>query len=167
MTFARASVRDQHIKSRNCSLQEWKGPPPGLSEGQLHKLAKRSKRGTTEADEWFGIWNLVFPKGDASSSRKVPLVPHLTGNLELVVCAIRDYWSREGKQIIANFLEKKGLQRYEEPDEERNLAALYQTTLDDMIDQAVQKVGDYCNETSSTLGSLWSSLVAVARRWHF
>ncbi|KAK8071494.1 hypothetical protein PG997_011697 [Apiospora hydei] len=167
-TFPRASARDQHIKDRTCSLQEWNGPPQGLSEAQLQTLATRCKPGTTETNQWYDIWNLVdTPKADDSSPQNAPWTPYLTGKLESAVCITRDFWAQRGKFVIAEFLEQRNLRDYHVPDEERNLAALYQITLDSVIDQLVQlfKDDDLHVEPNTTMSKLLSSLRNFCSNW--
>lgn len=163
ITFARASTRDEHIKARACSPQQWKGTPQGLSEGQLQLLAKRCRSSTSEVDQWFKIWHLIFPETDTPSSSppRVPRTPYLAGKFEFAVCVARGYWAREGKQVIADFLEERSLRDYEVPDEERNLSALYQIVLDNVIDRLLQQLRDEedCNVEPRriTLGRMLSS----------
>ncbi|KAK8073183.1 Vegetative incompatibility protein HET-E-1 [Apiospora phragmitis] len=163
-TFGRASARDEHIKTRTCSLQQWKGAPQGLSEGQLQQLAaKRCESSTSEVDQWYGIWHLIYPRTDRTdmpSPPNAPRTPYLAGNLEFAVCVVRSYWAKEGKQVIADFLEQRNLRDYDVPDEERNLSALYQLTLDNLVDQVVQTLKDEDShvEPSNTLSNVLSSL---------
>ncbi|KAK8037844.1 HET-domain-containing protein [Apiospora marii] len=164
-TFPRASMRDQHITTRTCSRQQWNGAPQGLSESQLNTLAKRCKPGTTETTEWFEIWNIIFPKTDMLCSPEPPHTPYLTGVLELAVSVVREYWSRMGTQIIADFLEQRKLRDYDVPNEERNLSALYQVTGDNVVDQLVCNLQENnrhvkpIHSIGATLSSLWKSLL--------
>ncbi|KAK8102036.1 hypothetical protein PG984_015182 [Apiospora sp. TS-2023a] len=164
ITFPEASMRDQHITTRSCSSQEWNGAPQGLSESQLNTLAKRCKPRTTEATEWFEIWNIAFAKTDMSYSPEPPHTPYLTGVLELAVSVVRDYWSRMGTEIIADFLEQRHLRDYDVPNEERNLLALYHVAGDSVVDQLLCNLQDNKQDVNpmhplyATLSSLWKSL---------
>ncbi|KAK7906586.1 hypothetical protein PG985_016323 [Apiospora marii] len=163
ITFSQASLRDQHIMSRTCNTQQRNKAPQGLSENQLHNLAKRCKPGTTEITEWFQIWNLAFPQTDIWNPPEPPHTPYLTGVFELAVSVVRDYWSRTGTQIIADFLDERGLRDYDVPNEERNLSAMYHVTLDEVVDQLVcifQENNNRVNPIHSiaaTLSSIWKS----------
>ncbi|KAK8067423.1 heterokaryon incompatibility protein-domain-containing protein [Apiospora saccharicola] len=167
MTFTRASTRDEHIKARACSLQPQQRPPQGLSESQLQQMAKRSKPTISESDQWFAIWHLIHPETDMSPAPKAPRTPFLTSQLEFAVCVVRSYWARKGRQVIAEFLEQRNLRDYDVPDEERNLSALYQVVLDNVVDQLVQTLRDDENrmEPSSTLSNVLSSLRKFCSKW--
>ncbi|KAK7972179.1 HET-domain-containing protein [Apiospora saccharicola] len=168
-TFARDSTRDQHIRDRTCSPEQCKEAPQGLSEGQLQKLAKRRKPGTSEVNQWFDIWNLIYAKGDVLPPHGAPRTPYLTGKLESAVCIARDFWVQKGKFVIADFLEQRALRDYEVRDEERNLSALYQITLNNVVDQLVQLLADEgsrhiepshaMSNVLSTLRKFWSKLM--------
>lgn len=167
-TFPRASARDRHITARTCSLEEWKGAPQGLSHDQLQRLARRCSPGTSEINQWYDIWNIIHSGDGVSSPRKEPLTPYSTGMLESAVCLVRDFWSQRGRLVIADFLEQRGLQGYEIPDEERNLAALYQVTLNHIVDQVARTMSTRDEnphvDPSSTIGKVLSSIREICSR---
>ncbi|KAK6857285.1 HET-domain-containing protein [Apiospora arundinis] len=164
--FRRASIRDDHIKARACDPQQWKGTPQGLSETQLQSLAQRAKPGTSDGSQWYSIWELVYPDTGVSSPRQAPATPYLTSELESVICVARKFWSQEGQVVVADFLAQRNLQGYRTPNEERSLAALYQITLDSMVDQLVHILrADDCHiEPSSTLSNVIRSFRKLCSR---
>ncbi|KAK7974534.1 hypothetical protein PG989_016382 [Apiospora arundinis] len=165
-TFPRASARDDHIKSRTCSLQEWKGAPQGLSQYQIQRLTKRCTPGTSEMNQWYDIWNLIYSEEGVAPPQEEPLTPYLTGVLESAVCLVRDFWTQKGRLIIADFLEQRDLRGYEVRDEERNLAALYQTILNNVVDLVVRIVrdGDSHLEPSNAIRNMLSTIRKLCPR---
>jgi hypothetical protein len=102
----------------------------GISIEQMELLARRLNAELSQEEKWFAVWDVVFPE--------VPRPPQarLSAPLESDVCRLRDYWARQGRQVIAKFLEDKGLtDYYEMEDEERSLEALYIAVLNQMIDE--------------------------------
>lgn len=135
--FESASDCNKHIRSRSCGLVDTP-LPEGLIEEQMRALARRTTLNTSETSQWFDIWRIVFPLHEAGSDIAMPYTPYLTGQLESKICSLRDFWFSQGQIIIARFLEQKGLQRYDIPDEERNLGILHHVVLNDLIDRLIQ-----------------------------
>jgi hypothetical protein len=129
--FPTTAECDQHIRARSCTVRT-EPDVEGISIEQMKLLARRLDAGLSQEEKWFAVWDVVFPE--------VPR-PHQTrvsAPLESDVCRLRDYWARQGRQVIAKFLEDRGLMDYYEmEDEERSLEALYVAVLDQMIDEMV------------------------------
>jgi hypothetical protein len=126
--FETAAICDDHIRERSCPLRQ--APmPDGLSEEQIQQLSQLVPTPEiTEAEQWYSIWDLVFP------GEQAPSVPYLSSELESTICELRHFWSEKGEGVIAEFLEKQNLQDYKVRDEERNLRALHRVVLEQMID---------------------------------
>jgi hypothetical protein len=122
---------DQHIRARSCTVRTVPDIE-GISIEQMKLLARRLNAELSQEEKWFAVWDVVFPE--------VPRPPQarLSAPLESDVCRLRDYWARQGRQVIAKFLEDRGLTNdYEMEDEERSLEALYIAVLNQMIDEMV------------------------------
>jgi hypothetical protein len=155
--FTMASSRDDHIRDRSCLVNDVKPIPEGVTEEQMSQLAKRFKPWLSKEDQWYAVWKLVF------AGKEPPSLPYLAGDLESVVCVVRDYWSRFGQAVVSDFLEIKGLRDYSIRDEERNLAVLYETVINEVIDKLVSIVKADDNAEVSAFKSV-TKVLAVLRR---
>jgi hypothetical protein len=155
-TFETAATCDDHIRSRMCNPKE-AAFPEGISELQMENLARRKNTPQSEELQWRSVWGIIFPTAD------IPSQPYLIGNVESVVCVMREYWLGTGQDVVSDFLEKKALRDYSLKDEERNLEALYWAVLEGMLDSIVASFrGDYkvsdgkIGEMSAIIRHLWS-----------
>jgi hypothetical protein len=88
-------------------------------------------------EQWYAITRVVCPSIDEGL-----LIPYPTGNVEILVCHIRKFWARRGREVIAEFLRSKHLRDYRDiQNEERSLQALHEVVLNQMVDKAVACVG--------------------------
>jgi hypothetical protein len=129
--FPTTAGRDQHIRARSCTVRTVPDIE-GISIEQMKLLARRLNAELSQEERWFAVWDVVFPD--------VPRPPQarLSTPLEYDVRRLRDYWARQGRQVIAKFLEDSGLtDYYEMEDEEQSLEALYIAVLNQMIDEMV------------------------------
>ncbi|KAI9164158.1 Vegetative incompatibility protein [Paramyrothecium foliicola] len=130
-TFETTAAWRLHMMDRSCTKQSLPNFV-GITQSQMHKLARRACKSTPEQEQWFEVWNIVFP------GEPKPENGFLSGRVESWVCSVRDYWADMGQYIIAQFLLEKGMQNYDLiPNEERELAGLYDAILNHMIDQIV------------------------------
>ncbi|KAK9415483.1 putative C2H2-type domain-containing protein [Seiridium unicorne] len=167
-TFNRASDRDDHIRARTCQKQD-PPVPEGITEDQMHQLARRAKPGTLESSQWLDIWHVVFPVEDGQAKSLPPQTPYLVGELESMVCVARTFWLNEGPLIIAEFLETRGLRAYDVPDEERNLDALHRLILNELIDGLLASSGnddgDPHSSTANVVLGLWTAWRQLREIW--
>ena len=84
---------------------------------------------------WFQIWDIIFPQIERPSS------PFYTGERELRVCAFRQFWMQTGEEFIAEFLEKKECQSYSIQHEERQLQAIYDLVVENVVDRIFDDFG--------------------------
>ncbi|KAJ0120904.1 Vegetative incompatibility protein HET-E-1 [Diaporthe amygdali] len=125
--FPSSKTRDTHIRLRTCH-PKISSSIEGLTGEQDEKLAREEEEPQlSEEMRWFRIWDIIFPHIARPPS------PFYTGQRELNVCAFRRFWMESGENIIADFLEKKESQSYNIRNEERELRALYNLVLQDVV----------------------------------
>ncbi|KAI0133028.1 hypothetical protein F4776DRAFT_625812 [Hypoxylon sp. NC0597] len=130
--FSTTVSSDNHIRRRSCTPRGVPCPE-GINLQQMQQLARRVEDWVPEHLQWLSIWAIVFPGAD------LPDPTYPLSAIESAVCSFRDYWSSHGEHIVSDFLEEKGLRDYESKDEERSLAALHATVLDQVVDHLVEK----------------------------
>ncbi|KAK2605818.1 hypothetical protein QQS21_003772 [Conoideocrella luteorostrata] len=132
-TFESAMVCNRHVTERSCTLQTFPDIE-GITQVQMQQLARRSSPALSEKMKWLAIWKIIFPT-EVRPARAV-----LLGDIEIVVCVLRNFWAERGQYIITAFMEMKGLREYDQvQDEERGLAALYAVVLEQLIEQTIAR----------------------------
>lgn len=130
-TFQEVSLRDEHMRSQECHFEL---PPgfDGLRDSQVRDLEKlgvaEDKGPGIQERQWVKMWCIVF------SCTRRPQSPFYLSQQDLTVYEFRRFWEMSGRHIVANVLEKRGLQQYEIENEERSLQALFSRVADHAVD---------------------------------
>lgn len=94
--FDTASDRDNHTRRRECKTLE---PPfwqefEGVSEDQRKQLSKKSLRTLSVEDQWYQLWDLVFP------SQERPRSAYRCDFLAEIVPILRQEWEIRKSEIL-------------------------------------------------------------------
>ncbi|KUI62532.1 Vegetative incompatibility protein HET-E-1 [Cytospora mali] len=130
--FHTCVARDDHIRSRTCAHNAFP-MPDGVTDWQAEQLYGQTSAVSDEA-QWFKIWDIIFPQTPPPAS------PFFTTANEYGVCHFRNFWMRHGQAIISEFLEKKDIKVDKFKNEERTLAALYQSVLNHAVDRVFDEI---------------------------
>lgn len=93
-TFETAEDRDEHARRSDCKRQ----PAlqfEGISDGQKKKLNEKSCRTVDVTEQWYQMWEIVFPK------QPRPRTVYLGSYLEETVPLLRKLWAVQSTQIMA------------------------------------------------------------------
>lgn len=127
--FKAADVRDEHARSNHCKNL----PDPGfegISEDQKIRLNKSSSRGLDPQEQWFEMWDIIFPGKPRPSSAWVG------SYMEEMVPLLRSLWKNKRSNILAKV--EKGQRR-----------PLDRSLLDDVVGTIFNCLED---EASASLG---------------
>ncbi|KLU86879.1 hypothetical protein MAPG_05886 [Magnaporthiopsis poae ATCC 64411] len=98
--FRDSPLLETHIRKRKC-----REPPGGFRiqgvtalQGKL--LSRRVKRKAGEESQWFGIWDILFPR------QARPKSPYLANELDEFVNTVRHMWQRQRRDIVDSVLAK-------------------------------------------------------------
>lgn len=101
--FKTADARDEHARSKNCDNLE--APSfEGITEAQRNRLNKSSSRGIDPQEQWFEMWDIIFPNNARPSSAWVG------SHMEEMVPLLRSLWSRKNSGIVAKAEKKQARQ---------------------------------------------------------
>lgn len=92
--FKTADARDEHARSKDCDNLEDPGFE-GISEDQKNRLNKSSSRGLDPQDQWFEMWDIIFPDVPRPSSAWVG------SYMEEMVPLLRSLWNHKNSSILA------------------------------------------------------------------
>ncbi|KAK7702404.1 hypothetical protein SLS64_009696 [Diaporthe eres] len=92
--FKTADARDEHARSKDCDNLE--DPRfEGISEDQKNRLNKSSSRGLDPQEQWFEMWDIIFPDEQRPSSAWVG------SYMEEMVPLLRSLWNHKNSSILA------------------------------------------------------------------
>ncbi|UPK99195.1 hypothetical protein LCI18_010130 [Fusarium solani-melongenae] len=132
--FDSASQCDSHVVKRECELGELV-LPEGINYYQKAKLARDDKPNLSNKRRWERINATVFPNEKPLSS------PYLSRGLGLEVSMARDYWAKNGRTVVSDFLKKQGMVGEAGQDDEKAQAALCKLTLENLVNKMVEEHG--------------------------
>lgn len=94
--FDDEDARDRHVIARTCS-PNFMPVVHGITEAQKKKLGERCTTGVSEENQWFMVFDIVFP---GCARPKSPYVdPLLTEELR----SFQDFQASEGPQIVTDY----------------------------------------------------------------
>ncbi|KAK1633492.1 hypothetical protein BDP81DRAFT_494783 [Colletotrichum phormii] len=102
MIFDQETDRDLHVAQRGCLGQE-QARYEGISEEQSRQLTRKADRRLSEEQQWFTVWDIVFPDIPHPDS------PHLGNQIEESMVMIHDFWGASGRSLVSRALRQRGL----------------------------------------------------------
>lgn len=125
--FDSQSQCDSHIIERACELRDLV-LPEGINYYQKAKLARDDKSHLGNKQRWERINATIFPDEESVSS------PYVNNGLGLEVSMARDYWKKNGRAVVSDFLRKQGMSRQDD-----DMATLCKLTLENLVSKIVEE----------------------------
>ncbi|TQV90267.1 hypothetical protein IF1G_11026 [Cordyceps javanica] len=140
--FACPDLRDKHILEARCSPATTSSACSSdvISAQVQISLKNRTSRGLSPIDQWYGIWDLIFP--DMSRPKNV----HFDSLATEMMSTVKDLWKNEGQRIIPCLMRPNTAQPIDEAD--------LQTPMAEMPDKAQDhSEGEPSQEQGVTAGA--------------
>lgn len=98
--FQDEETRDQHARARRCEVVSEGYIPSheGLSQGRMRQVSKRANPSHSPEEQWFTIWDIVFP------SKPRPSSPYIDGVLSEDLCSLREFYTSVGTDMMLDYL---------------------------------------------------------------
>ncbi|WYZ41309.1 hypothetical protein EsH8_V_000204 [Colletotrichum jinshuiense] len=98
--FQNEGARDQHLRARRCDVVEsgYMANHEGLSRAQMRQVSRRANPKQSEEEQWFAIWDTIFPDDPPPSSAYIDNV------LSEDLCNFREFYTSAGTDIILDYL---------------------------------------------------------------
>lgn len=98
--FGSTGDRDEHTRRAQCGNQE---PPQfeGISELQRIELKKSSPKKKSLQEQWFEVWDVIFP------GRQRPQSASIGNYVEEMVPLLRDLWNKRRMEIISDVIDSR------------------------------------------------------------
>lgn len=99
--FTTNKDRDEHCRRADCETQD---PPQfeGITDNQRNELKKSSPKKKPLQEQWFEVWDVVFP------GRPRPLSAFIGNYVEEMIPLLRDLWNEKSAEIISGVIETRG-----------------------------------------------------------
>ncbi|KAK7992961.1 hypothetical protein PG996_012015 [Apiospora saccharicola] len=124
-----------HNRSASCTLEDFM-KPAGIAKDQKKELGTRVGRKLGLAEQWYQVWEIGFPLLDH------PISPFVESPIQEVLAGFREYWAENGQSIITERIQGIAALPYSVPHEERDLASLYSTSLQQSMTLLVDRYID-------------------------
>lgn len=124
-----------HTRNASCVLADFM-EPEGITEDQKKELGARVGRKFGLAEQWYQVWDILFPLLDR------PISPFVESPIQEVLTGLREYWAENGQSIITEHIQGTEALPYSVPHEERDLASLYSTGLQQSMTLLVDRYID-------------------------
>jgi len=123
-TFSDEDERDDHLKAMSCNVSS-ELRPSGMTDYQKRQLGKKSPPSATQAEQWYQIFDILFP-GHAK-----PSSPYLNMDRSLFRASIayQQFIEEEGLSILRNFLQNSPAAWTHGEGEDRSVEAFSQEVL--------------------------------------
>lgn len=132
-----------HTRSASCALADFM-EPEGITEDQKKELGTRVGRKFGLAEQWYQVWDILFPLLDR------PISPFVESPIQEVLTGFREYWVENGQYIITEHIQGTEALPYSVPHEERDLASLYSTSLQQSMTLLVDRyINTYITRATS------------------
>ncbi|KAG8163039.1 hypothetical protein KVR01_007517 [Diaporthe batatas] len=94
VVFPTADARDEHARSKDCENKK-ASHFEGITDVEKAKLNKSPSRGLDAQEQWFTMWEIIFPGKQKPNSA-------LVGSyMEEMVPVLRSLWTRKNSSILA------------------------------------------------------------------
>jgi hypothetical protein len=70
----------------------------GISHSQHRELCKKSNPAFTEENQWFAIWDILFPESER------PFSAYIDSELSVDLCLFREHWQNSGQDALLDVL---------------------------------------------------------------
>lgn len=99
--FTTIGDRDVHSRRADCDTRS---PPEfeGITDQQRNELKKSSPKKKPLDEQWFELWEVVFP------GRRRPQSPFIGNHVEEIVPLLREIWNEKKAAIISGVIETRG-----------------------------------------------------------
>ncbi|KAK1980160.1 hypothetical protein LZ30DRAFT_144734 [Colletotrichum cereale] len=122
--FQSEDVRNEHLRARGCEVVErgYIADHEGLTAERMRQVSKRADPRHSEEEQWFFIWETIFPNTPRPSSA------YIDGALSEDICNFHEFFANSGNEIIFHYF------RLHDPDFARSdRAALYNRFVRDRV----------------------------------
>ncbi|KAH7324975.1 hypothetical protein B0I35DRAFT_425295 [Stachybotrys elegans] len=136
LTFQRQAESDAHVRSRRCEISDH-AVPEGITREQEESLGRRVDRKLSLRDQWYSVWNIIFP------GEQPPESPFLQTALQEGLLSFRRFRDERGPAIVSSYVHSFLERPSEElPNEERSLSALLNTVAGEAMNAIIDAYGN-------------------------
>ncbi|ROW00388.1 hypothetical protein VMCG_07222 [Cytospora schulzeri] len=99
--FDTEALRDSH--NMLCTSTTRAARPDGTTEEQRRQLSRKAEANTSMEDQWFGVWDILFP------GTQRPKSPYNNSDLIQDITLFQEFLATSGLQFLSNVLVQRGV----------------------------------------------------------
>ncbi|KAI1323446.1 hypothetical protein F5Y16DRAFT_425183 [Xylariaceae sp. FL0255] len=101
--FHDSERHEVHVSSKTPCRRRLGSQLDGISIAQSRALSRKSDRKLDEEQQWFAIWDILFP------DQKWPSWAYVDSALSEDLSSFREYWTRRGAEILSNEIDSSDM----------------------------------------------------------
>ncbi|TPX11650.1 uncharacterized protein E0L32_007629 [Thyridium curvatum] len=142
-TFQESKHCESHIRARNCQKPPGGFVFEGVSESQSIALARRVNRSLKEHEQWYTIWEILFPESHKPES------PYLSTAFEETFTMVNEYWKHQGMDFLDRHIPSSSICTVSGNDLRSMVLEAVETVLAQFLDCSRSNINQDGNPTSS------------------
>ena len=159
-TFNSEDERDAHVRDIVCERAPL-AMPQGITQFQRRQLAKKAPANQSLEDQWYGIFDLLFP-----GHTPRPQSPYTESGLLSSVVEFQSFSKTHGPRIISDVLNASQAVTWHPPNDEADVQAFQRHVLGDAIQTIFDEWTSLSGLASSESNTLDSSTRNLSRSNH-
>ena len=151
MEFADEDERDDHVRVRTCNEESRATQKPeGMTDAQKRQLGKKSLPSQTSSEQWFAIFDILFP------GQERPQSPYMNMDRSMLRAAIayQEFLEERGADLLADFLARQGVLSSRLPNLRQDLATFQRQVVREGIRDIFDRWADRPDPPTSSTASL-------------
>lgn len=135
--FTEITQRDAHIISRSCQPSDETAVLEGITSEQKQRLNERVHKTISESDQWFQVWEIIFPGATRPSS------PYVGNDMVEVTDMLRDFWQIHGTEFVDEFLRSRHFGPGSDHNRGREMSETNSISFADVLASLPDLMGDF------------------------
>lgn len=103
--FESQAEQEFHVEERSCERPHDYSKPDGITQDHQKRLSSKSDRNLTPEEQWFRIWDIIFPE------LQRPSLAYISGPFIEALQECETFWDENGEAIVSQWLAASGIPR--------------------------------------------------------
>jgi len=146
VVFQDAASHTRHVRHESCTWDP-SIKLDGISHQQQRELTRKSKHTISESEQWFAIWDILFP------GQPRPASAYMDPDLSEDLCRFREFAQNHGSQVLLDVLQASGIPVLSEEAIGSDLQKLLNLGLDRLHEEWLLTHASQHYSTSSSSGT--------------
>lgn len=105
--FETQAQQEVHVEERSCERPHAYSKPDGITQDHQKRLSSKSDRSLTPEEQWFRIWDIIFPEFQR------PSLAYISGPFLEAIQECETFWYESGEATVSEWLATSGISQNE------------------------------------------------------